>query len=373
MTVIRSRAARAARTAPGTENTDTGTGTGTPGTESAAGGGLSVSFRPRAALAGTACAVVALVVAVFAIGSGEYPMSPDQVLRTLAGAGNPADAFIVNELRLPRVVTALAVGAALGLAGAVFQAVVRNPLGSPDVLGFTQGAATGALTVIVLAGGGSAALAGGALAGGLVTGAAVYGLAWRRGMHSYRLVLVGIGVAAMLTGANSYLLTRAKITEASRAVLWMTGSLDGRDFGDALPLLCALAVLAPVVLLGCARPLRMMEMGDDAAYALGVRVERTRLVLLAAAVLLVALAAAAAGPVAFVALTAPQLARRVTRAPGPNLPAATCMGAALMVTADLAGQRLFEGHQLPVGVVTGVLGGGYLVWLLATQRRAGLI
>jgi iron-siderophore transport system permease protein len=336
-------------------------------------GGYSVTFRPRAVLVGAACAVLALVVGVFAIGSGEYPMSPADVLRTLVGQGAPADAFIVGELRLPRTVTALAVGAALALAGAVFQAVVRNPLGSPDVLGFTHGAASGALTAIVVVGGGSAALAGGALLGGVVTGVVVYGLAWRGGMHGYRLVLVGIGVAAMLTGVNGYLLTKAQITEAGRAVLWMTGSLDGRGWGDAVPLLAAMAVLVPVVLLGCERGLRLMEMGDDAAGALGVRVERVRLVLLGAAVLLVALAAAAAGPVAFVALTAPQLARRLTKAPGPNLLPSACMGAALLVSADFAAQRVFGGRELPVGVVTGVLGGGYLVWLLATERRAGRI
>lgn len=156
-------------------------------------------------------------------------------------------------------------------------------------------------------------------------------------------------------------------------MLWMTGSLNGRGWGDLLPLLGAMAVLVPVVLLGCARGLRMLEMGDDAAYALGVRVERVRLVLLSAAVLLVALAAAAAGPVAFVPLTAPQLARRLTKAPGPNLLSSMCMGAALLVAADLAAQRVFDGHEFPVGVVTGVLGGGYLVWLMATERRAGRI
>lgn len=336
-------------------------------------GGYSLTLRPRAVLAGAVCAAVALVVAVLAIGSGEYPMAPADVLRTLVGQGDPADAFIVNELRLPRTVTALTVGAALALAGAVFQAVVRNPLGSPDVLGFTHGAATGALIAIVIAGGSSAALAGGALFGGVVTGIAVYALAWRGGMHGYRLVLVGIGVAAMLTGVNGYLLTKAQITEAGRAVLWMTGSLDGRGWGDSAPLLAAMAVLVPVVLLGCERGLRMMEMGDDAASALGVRVERVRLVLLGSAVLLVSLAAAASGPVAFVALTAPQLARRLTKAPGPNLVPSMCMGSALLIAADFAAQRAFSGHELPVGVVTGVVGGGYLVWLLATERRAGRI
>ncbi|MFF3598620.1 FecCD family ABC transporter permease [Kitasatospora indigofera] len=333
-------------------------------------GGRSVLLRPRAVAVGAACALLALVVGVLALGSGDYPIAPADVLRTLTGGGSPAEDFIVNQLRLPRVVTALLVGAALALSGALFQSLVRNPLGSPDILGFTQGAATGAL-VVVVAGGSSLALAGGAVAGGLLTGVLIYALAWRGGVHGHRLVLVGIGTAAILTGVNGYLLTRAQLMDAARAVLWLTGSLDGRGWQDAWPLLAATAVLVPVVLLGCGRALRMIEMGDDAASGLGIRVEPVRLTLLASAVLLASLAAAAAGPVSFVALTAPQLTRRLARAPGPNLLASMCTGAALLVTADWAAQRLFTGHQLPVGVVTGVLGGGYLVWLLATERRAG--
>ncbi|WP_329496018.1 FecCD family ABC transporter permease [Kitasatospora herbaricolor] len=333
-------------------------------------GGRSVLLRLRAVAVGAACALLALVVGVLALGSGDYPIAPADVLRTLTGGGSPAEDFIVNQLRLPRVVTALLVGAALALSGALFQSLVRNPLGSPDILGFTQGAATGAL-VVVVAGGSSLALAGGAVAGGLLTGVLIYALAWRGGVHGHRLVLVGIGTAAILTGVNGYLLTRAQLMDAARAVLWLTGSLDGRGWQDAWPLLAATAVLVPVVLLGCGRALRMIEMGDDAASGLGIRVEPVRLTLLASAVLLASLAAAAAGPVSFVALTAPQLTRRLTRAPGPNLLPSMCTGAALLVTADWAAQRLFAGHQLPVGVVTGVLGGGYLVWLLATERRAG--
>lgn len=336
-------------------------------------GGLgSVVLRPRAVVVAAGCAALALAFGVLAVGGGDYPMSPADVVRTVLGGGSPADEFIVRELRLPRVVTALLVGAALALAGAVFQSLVRNPLGSPDLLGFTQGASAGALLVVVT-GGGSAALAGGAVLGGVVTGVLIYALAWRGGVHGHRLVLVGIGATAVLTGVNGYLLTRGRLMEAARAMLWLTGSLDGRGWEDALPLLAAMAVLVPVVLLGCARPLAVTEMGDDLARGLGVRVQGLRFVLMAAAVLLSSLAAAAAGPVSFVALTAPHLARRMTGAPGPNLLASACMGAALLAGADLAAQRLFGEHQLPVGVVTGVLGGGYLVWLLAAQRKAGRI
>ncbi|RZT78815.1 iron complex transport system permease protein [Micromonospora violae] len=333
-------------------------------------GGLSVRFRPRALGVGVGAALLAAGFGLVALGSGDYPMGPTDVLRTLTGGGTVAEQFIVYELRLPRLVTALLVGAALALAGTLFQSLVRNPLGSPDILGFTQGASTGALVVVVL-GGSSLALAGAAVVGGLGTGLVIYTLAWRRGVHGYRLILVGIGVAAILTGVNGYLLTRAPLMDAARAVLWLTGSLDGRGWVNAGPLLAVLVVVAPLVLVGCAPALRMMELGDDAASAVGVPVRRLRLVLLAAAVLLVSFAAAAAGPVAFVALVAPHLAKRLTRAPGPNLLASMAVGAALLAGADLLAQRAFAGHQLPVGVVTGVIGGGYLVWLLAMERRAG--
>jgi iron complex transport system permease protein len=335
-------------------------------------GGWSLRVRTRAAVVGLALTLLALAMAVVLIGTGGYPMSPAEVLRALAGNGSVAQEFIVRELRLPRALLALAVGVALGLGGAVFQAVSRNPLGSPDIVGFTQGSAAGALTVIVLFTGGTGAVAAGALVGGLASGLVIYLLAWRRGVHGYRLVLVGIGAAAVLTAFNGYLLTRAKIVDAARAVLWLTGSLNGRDWEHFWPLLIACAVLVPPILV-LARPLRMLEMGDDTAGALGVRVERTRMALVIASVLLVAAATAAAGPISFVALTAPQLARRVTRATGPNLLPAAAMGALLMVVADFLAQWGFPDRELPVGAVTGMLGGVYLLWLLVTERRAGRI
>ncbi|MFI7281866.1 FecCD family ABC transporter permease [Micromonospora chersina] len=330
-------------------------------------GGLSLRLRPRALAVGLAGALLALALAVLAVGAGDYPIAPADVLRVLAGGGSPAERFIVTELRLPRLVTALAVGAALGLAGAVFQSLTRNPLGSPDVLGVTSGAATGALVVVVL-GGGSAALAGAAASGGLATGLLLYALAGRHGVGGHRLVLVGIGVTAILTGVNGWLLTRAPLMDAARAALWLTGSLDGRGWANALPVLGALAVLLPAVLLARAPALRLLEMGDDSAAGLGVPVRRVRVAALGAAVLLVSVAAAAAGPVSFLALTAPHLARRLARAPGPNLLPSAVVGAALLLAADQLAQHAVAGRQLPVGVVTGVLGGGYLAWLLAGER-----
>lgn len=336
------------------------------------GGGLSFRVDVRALVVIVVLAAVAAGAAIVLIGSGDYAMTPGEVVSTLFGHGTFQQEFIVTDLRLPRVLVGLLVGAALGVGGAVFQTVSRNPLGSPDVLGFGQGATVGALMVIVLFQGGAAAVAGGAVVGGLVTGVVVYLLAWKRGMHGYRLVLVGIGSAAMLTAAAQYLITKANLIDATRAVVWMTGSLDGRDWAQVWPLLVVCGLLIPLVL-GHGRALRMMEMGDDAAYALGVRVERTRLVLMGCAVLLVAVATAAAGPITFVSLSAPQLARRLTRSPGPNLAPAAFMGAALLLVADWIAMDAFGDRQLPVGVVTGVLGGCYLLWLLVSERRAGRI
>ncbi|MFF8872365.1 FecCD family ABC transporter permease [Streptomyces massasporeus] len=335
-------------------------------------GGLSIRLDVRAVTVVLLLFVAALAASVVLIGTGDFPIPAADVLRTLVGEGNPGQEFIVNELRLPRVLVGLLVGASLGLGGALFQAISRNPLGSPDVLGLGQGATAGALAVIVLTSGSANQVAVGALVGGLVTGLAIYVLAWKRGVHGYRLVLVGIGVSAIVTAVNGYLLTKSDIVDATRAVVWMTGSLDGRDWEQVWPLLALTAVLVPLVLVN-ARGLRMMEMGDDVSYALGVRVERVRLLLMVAAVLLTASATAAAGPVSFVALTAPQLARRLTRSPGPNLLPSLCMGATLLVVADWVSQRAFGSEQLPVGVVTGVLGGVYLLWLLVSERRAGRI
>ncbi|MEU9356409.1 iron chelate uptake ABC transporter family permease subunit [Streptomyces griseoloalbus] len=335
-------------------------------------GGLSVRLDARALTVVVLLVLAALTASVVLIGTGDFPIPAADVLRTLVGEGNAGQEFIVTELRLPRVLVGLLVGASLGLGGALFQSISRNPLGSPDVLGLGQGATAGALTMIVLFSGTAGQVTLGALVGGLVTGFAIYALAWKRGVHGYRLVLVGIGVSAVVTAVNGYLLTKSDIVDAARAVVWMTGSLDGRDWDQVWPLLALCAVLVPLVLAN-SRGLRMMEMGDDVSYALGVRVERVRLLLMLSAVLLTASATAAAGPVGFVALTAPQLARRLTRSPGPNLVPAMVMGATLLVTADWISQRAFGADQLPVGVVTGVLGGVYLLWLLVTERRAGRI
>ncbi|MEU8309198.1 iron chelate uptake ABC transporter family permease subunit [Actinomadura sp. NPDC048955] len=330
--------------------------------------GASLRWEPRTAAVCGVLAAVAACAAVLVVGSGEFPIAPPDVVRVLLGRGDQATEFIVTTLRLPRAVTGLLAGLALGLSGAIFQSISRNPLGSPDLIGFTTGSATGALLQILVFGGGAVAITASSVAGAVLTALAVYLVAYRRGggVHGVRLVLIGVAAAAMLEALNSYLITRAELRDAYEAAFWLTGSLNGRDWSQAVPLALALAVLVPAALLP-ARSLGMGELGDDAARALGVPVQRTRALLTVAGVGLVAAATAAAGPVPFVALAAPQLARRLTRRPGAQLLPAALTGAALLASADLVALHLPV--AVPVGVVTGVLGGVYLAWLLSVPGR----
>ncbi|WP_020669222.1 FecCD family ABC transporter permease [Amycolatopsis nigrescens] len=321
----------------------------------------------RNALVIGAFILLTLALAVLSVGTGDFPLTIGEVLKTLAGQGNKAQYLVVTG-RLPRVLVAILVGAALGLAGAVFQTLTRNPLGSPDIIGFSTGSATGGVAVIVLIGGGPGPVAIGALTGGLLTAALVAALCAPHGLLSGRLLLIGIAVSSVLVGLNSYLLTRTTVEAASQASTWLVGNLAGRDWSYLLPIGVAMVLLVPAVLV-CAKPLRMMEMGDDAAIGVGVDVPRLRPVLFVLAVALTAMATATAGPVPFIALTAPQIAKRLTRKPGPNLVASAFLGSCLVVAADYLGQRLVNASLLPVGVVAAALGGAYLLWMLIFQRK----
>ncbi|MFT3860228.1 FecCD family ABC transporter permease [Micropruina sp.] len=332
-------------------------------------GSRTLLIERRTLLVAAAVLVAIVLLALAGLLIGDYPLSPGQVLQALGGAGSdPLATFFVRGQRLPRVLAAVLVGAALASSGAIFQALSGNPLGSPDIIGFTTGSATGALIAIVLLGAGPVETAAGALAGGAVTAAAVYALAWRRGLTGGRLVLVGIGVAAALQGLNGLLVVGASLSAAQSAAQWLAGSFNATGWAEVWLLVAALAALLPAAGL-LARPLGVLVLGDQLAAGLGVRVERVRTLLVVVGVVLVAVATAAAGPIAFVALAAPQIARRLTRTAGVGIGAAMLVGAALVLAADLVAQRLFAPTQLAVGVVTGSLGGAYLVWLLARQAR----
>lgn len=332
------------------------------------GRGISARASWRSILVVVSLVATAVVVGVIAIGFGKYTVAPLEVVKVLLGANTSFDRVVVLEWRMPRTVMALLVGAALGVSGAIFQALTRNPLGSPDIIGVNTGAYTGALIVIAGFGGGYYAVAAGALVGGLITALAVYLLAYRNGLAGYRLIVVGIALGAVLSSVNQWIVIKLDFHAAVTASVWQQGTLSGLSWVQVVPMtICLLAISVGLVALGPQLPI--LQLGDDAAGALGVHPERARLAYLVAAVALVALACAAAGPITFIALAAPQLARRLTASAGVGLMPSAAMGAVLLLGSDVIAQHLFGGNELPVGAVTVSLGGAYLIYLLVTQAR----
>ncbi len=334
-------------------------------------GRASVVVRPRAAAVTGLLVVLALAVGCVAISVGDFVVPLPEVVRALAGQGESGAVLVVREFRLPRVLTGLLVGAAFGLAGAVASSVLRNPLATPDVVGVTAGASAAAVGVLLL--GWSLPLSAAALGGGLLVAVLVGLLSWRSGFAGPRLVLIGIGLGAAATALTSYLLVRADITDAQRAVVWLTGSLNGRGWEHVVPVGLALLLLTPVAL-GLGRGLSLLRLGDDVARALGARVTALRIGLVAVAVALAAVATASAGPVSFVALVAPQVALLLARTPGPPLAASAAAGALLVVAADVVARTGlpalgWAGTELPVGAVTALVGAPVLLWLLRRSSR----
>jgi iron complex transport system permease protein len=331
---------------------------------------IGVRIDLRSLVIGLALVGAVLVVAMVALATGSYQLSIGQVISALTGGESGLAHEIVVEWRLPRVTATIVFGAALGVSGAIFQSSMRNPLASPDVIGFSSGSYTGALIVILVIDGSFLQLAAGALLGGMATAALVYVLAYRRGVQGFRLIIVGIAVAAMLSSLNTWLILKADLDQAISAAAWATGSLNGVSW-DQVAIGSAVIVLLLVAAAMLSRPMRQMELGEDAAASQGVRVSSARLALVLVGVALTATVTAASGPIVFVALVAPQIARRLTRTAGITLAPAACVGALLLGIADFTAQRIAP-NPLPVGVITVIVGGAYLGWLLFTETRRQL-
>ncbi|MDN3238238.1 FecCD family ABC transporter permease [Glycomyces tritici] len=334
-------------------------------------GAASIRLRHRtiAAILGTLAVLAA--VSLWSAATGSTALGLDRTWAALLDEGTKGDEFILWDLRLPRLATGLAVGACMGLSGALFQNLTRNPLGSPDILGLTQGATTGALIAIILTDATLELTAGFAALGALATGLVIWSLTRGGDSSGYRLVLVGIGVAAILAGVNGYLLTRTTIVDAFRAVYWLTGDLSGRNWEQAAVVAVVLfAGAVNVVLLS--RGLDALRLGEASATGLGVRVTGTRVAALVTASVLIAGAVAVAGPLAFVALAAPHIAARLTGSTRSFMLSAI-VGALIVTGADMIAVAGLGDRQLPTGVVTGVVGGVYLIWLLIAQRKKGVM
>ena len=331
-------------------------------------GSLRLRVERRTVVVATILLAIILTLGAISLASGKISLGPSELWAALLGTGEAQAVKIIGTIRLPRLVTALCVGMALGASGCIFQSISRNALGSPDVIGFTTGAATGAVIQIVVFNAGAAATSLAAVAAGLVTATVVYALARTNGAAAgYRLVLVGIGVSAFVGAINTLMLVRGDLDLATKARIWLSGSLNARIWDDAMPVAVAVVLLVPI-LAACSRWLDVLEMGDDLATQLGVHPERIRQIAMFASVVLTAAAVAAAGPIAFIALSAPQIARRLTQAPRVQVVTSALVGAGLLLAADLISIHLPVKIAMPVGLTTGLLGGIYLLWLLTRTR-----
>ncbi|MDN3357891.1 iron chelate uptake ABC transporter family permease subunit [Actinomadura sp. DC4] len=318
---------------------------------------------------------LALLAATFAVvcvslSIGDFSIGLPDVVKALAGTGDPGSTLIVRELRLPRIATGLLVGVAFALSGAIFQTMTRNPMASPDVIGLTEGSSTAVVAAIILGWDGGLGLQTLGLLGALASALAVYALAWRGGTTGYRIILIGIGVSWMCTSTTDWLITRGGEFQAQAALGWLVGNLNGRDWTQTTPLAIALVALVPVAL-GLGRQVRTLQLGDDVAAGLGIRVQTVRLSLMLTGVGLIAFGTAAAGPIAFVSLMSPQIAQRLARTAHPPPITSAVTGALIVTGSDLIARTLIPGTELPVGIITGVLGAPILLWLLIRANRAG--
>ncbi|MGV9455867.1 FecCD family ABC transporter permease [Streptomyces sp. NPDC003635] len=331
---------------------------------------VSGLLRPRLLAVCLVLAAAASVLFVVETSVGDIALPLTDVLKALVGASDPATELIVHELRLPRALAGLLVGVAFGVSGALLQTMTRNPLASPDMMGITQGAGTAVVAGIVLGWDGGLGTQALGLLGALLAALLVYTLAWKRGTSGYRIVLVGVGVAWICTSATDYLMARGQRFQAQAALGWLVGNLNGRTWEQITPLAVAMVLLLPPALL-LGRLTRTLELGDDVARGLGTRVQTVRVAVLLASVGLVAFGTATAGPVAFVALAAPQVAQRLAGTAFPPPVAAGLTGAVMVLGSDLVARKLVPDTELPVGIVTGVLGAPVLLWLLIRANRAG--
>lgn len=342
-------------------------------------GPWSAVWRPRQIVVAAISIIGVAVVAVFSLGIGDYDLSPVQVVTALLGEGTRQELLIVNTVRLPRILTGIAAGIALALAGAIMQTTARNSLASPDLLGVTAGASAGAVAVITL--GGTASASGflreigvptAAMAGAFIAIAAVLVLTGRAGLSGVQPLLVGIGVSAFFAGAVSLFLIIAPIKDAARANVWLTGSLNQRSWPEFWPI-AIVVVLAIVILIPLGSRLESLQLGSDIARSTGLAVGRTAGILIGIAVLLAAVSAASVGPLGFVALVAPHAARIASGSVRAPLIASAAIGAVVVVASDLLARTLFAPMQLPAGAVIAIIGGPCLVLLLiARQRRTAL-
>lgn len=308
-----------------------------------------------------------LCCAMLMMGNTIYP--PEIILRALLGEEIQGASYAVNTIRFPRMLSGLFAGFAFGLAGSVFQTMLRNPLANPNIIGITSGSSAGAVACIVLLHTSSTTVYLVSIAAGLGTTLVMFALAKGRRFSTSKLILIGIGVQAMLNAVVSYILEAGAEQDIATAMRWLSGSLNGVRLSELYLLLAAVLITTPVILV-FSRQLAMLELGEEWAAGLGVSPDRVRFILMTGSVLLIATATAATGPIAFVSFLARPIAKRLTGHGTASPLASGLFGAVLVLLSDLVGQFAFE-LRFPVGVITGILGAPYLLFLLVRMNKSG--
>lgn len=334
---------------------------------------MSVSLAVRHAARSrrtTVVVVVALLlvlVALLSLSIGDYPLAPEQLWRTLTGSGTRVEQYVVFQVRAPRATMALVAGAALGMAGALLQSLLGNPLASPDLLGISGGSGLAAVFAILVLGTTGPVLAVLAFAGGAAVALLLMlaGRSLRDG--GYRLILAGIGISFLAAAVIDFLMLRAKVEQTQMALHWLTGSLSSTPWWQVITVAVVVAASIPA-LVAAGRWLPIVQLGADTASGLGVRPGAVRLVAVGAAVLLTTVTCAFLGPISFIALCAPAIARPLLGHGAVGIATSGVIGAVLLGAADLVAQFAIPGLQVPVGVVTGAIGAAFLLWLLATSK-----
>ncbi|MBN9171958.1 MAG: iron ABC transporter permease [Microbacterium sp.] len=334
---------------------------------------MSASTTVRAMARRRRTTVVVLVVlalamvGALALSIGDYPLSPPRLWHTLTGSGTRIEEYVVFQVRAPRATMAIIAGSSLGIAGALLQSLLGNPLASPDLLGISGGSGLAAVFAILVLGTTGPVLALLAFAGGLVVALVLVsaGRAVRDG--GFRLILAGIGISFLTASVVDFLMVRTKVEQTQMALLWLTGSLSSTPWWQVLTVAAVLVVCIPLIAVA-GRWLPIAQLGTDTASGLGARSGRVRVLVVGTAVLLTATTCAFLGPISFVALCAPAIARPLLGHGAVGLATSGMIGAVLLGGADLVAQFALPGLQVPVGVVTGALGAAFLLWLLASSK-----
>lgn len=310
---------------------------------------------------------VALCCTMLMLGNTIYPVS--DVVGVLMGEQVKGASFAVETIRFPRMVAGVFAGFAFGVAGHVFQTMLRNPLANPNVIGITAGSSAAAVFCIIVLQASNAVVSIASILGGLATVLIIFFLSKGSSFSIGRLILIGIGIQAMLNAVISYLLLIGQEHDIPTAMRWLSGSLNGASVEELYPLMLAVLFFTPILIVFGKR-LEMLELGEQAATSLGVDTNKTRLVLIISSVLMISLATAATGPIAFISFLAGPIAKRLVGVGFSSLIPAGLVGIILVLASDLIGQFAFVARY-PVGVITGILGAPYLIYLLIRMNRKG--